>query len=147
MNALDQYGRTLEARALTGDGLTIGGAPDNDLILDAPAIEPRHLLVDWDGQVALVTNLSGGNNVVIGDTTLLADATRSWNWDEPIRLGPFWLRLEATLPDNSLEPTVAGVQLQFDHLGDGAGHTSGGNGQRPADCIDRAGRRARIRSG
>jgi hypothetical protein len=106
VNALDQYGRTLEALALTGDGLAIGRAPDNDLVLDAPAVEPRHLLVDWDGQAALVTNLSGGNNVVIGDTTLPADATRSWDWDEPIRLGPFWLRLDAAPPDSTLEPSA-----------------------------------------
>jgi hypothetical protein len=112
VNALDQYGRTLEARALTGDGLTVGRAPDNDLVLDAPAIEPQHLLVDWDGQAALVTNLSGGNNVVIGDTTLFADATRSWNWDEPIRMGPFWLRLEAIQPDGNPELAVAVAQAQ-----------------------------------
>jgi eukaryotic-like serine/threonine-protein kinase len=112
VNALDQYGRTLEARALTGDGLSIGRAPGNDLVLDAPAIESRHLLVDWDGQAALVTNLSGGNNVVIGDTTLVAGATRSWEWDEPIRLGSFWLRLEAAPPDGIPAPTGPVAQLQ-----------------------------------
>jgi len=112
VNALDQYGRTLEARALTGDGLSIGRAPDNDLVLDAPAIAARHLLVDWDGQAALVTNLSGSNNVMIGDTTLAADATHSWNWDEPIRLGPFWLRLESAPPDGTPAPKVAVAQSQ-----------------------------------
>jgi serine/threonine protein kinase len=99
VSALDQYGRPLDERPLTGDGLTIGSAADNDLVLDAAVVAPRHLLLDWDGRAVLATNISNGNGIVIGEAPLAAHDTRSWGWDEPLRLGPFWLRLEASRLD------------------------------------------------
>ncbi|NNJ11267.1 protein kinase, partial [Chloroflexales bacterium ZM16-3] len=94
VQALDQYGRALATHDLTGDGLTVGRDPRNMIVLDGETIEPSHLEMDWDGSAILVTSLAATATVVIGDAPLRPRETRVWHWDEPMRLGPFWLRVE-----------------------------------------------------
>ncbi len=94
VQALDQYGRALATRNLTGDGLTVGRNPRNAIVLDGDAVEPSHLEMDWDGSAILVTCLAASATVMLGDAALRPRETRVWRWDEPIRLGPFWLRVE-----------------------------------------------------
>jgi serine/threonine protein kinase len=108
VSALDQYGRGFAARELTGEGLRIGRAPDNDIVLQSEAVEPRHLQLDWDGTSVLATNISTKSEASIGGSGLAPGETRQWAWDAPMRLGPFWLRVEV-IPVTEGRPSAPAV--------------------------------------
>ncbi|KAB8144602.1 protein kinase [Chloroflexia bacterium SDU3-3] len=95
VSVLDQYGRSVKTADLTGEGMRIGRAPNSDIVLSDPTMAPLHVQVDWDGSAAVVSNMSQQNNVLVGNAPLAPEQSTQWNWDSPIRLGSYWLRLEA----------------------------------------------------
>ncbi|HEU5090903.1 MAG TPA: protein kinase, partial [Roseiflexaceae bacterium] len=109
VSAMDAYGRGLAARELTGEGLRVGRATSNDIVLKADAIAPHHLMLDWDGTSVLATNLAEGA-VMVGERALGRNETLPWEWNAPLRLGPFWLRVEPAPIETAATaamPTVA----------------------------------------
>jgi hypothetical protein len=92
----DQVGQTVHLLDLTGDGLTVGRLPDNDLVLEAEGISRHHLRIDWDGSEAAVTDLGSRNGTILEDGARLTPGVkRPWSPNRPIRVGRLWLRLEA----------------------------------------------------
>ncbi|WP_124681921.1 FHA domain-containing serine/threonine-protein kinase [Candidatus Viridilinea mediisalina] len=95
IHALDQYGRILASLDLTGDGLSIGRDEANSIALHADEIEARQLELDWDGSAIIITSLAQQAIVMVGEKPLKPREMRVWTWDEPLRMGVFWLRAEA----------------------------------------------------
>lgn len=106
VSALDQYGRAVGVRELTGEGMRIGSAADNDIVLQAAAVAPHHLQIDWDGKSALASNITDRGDTQLGEQVLVPHETRPWGWETPMRLGPFWLRVEAVPLTDTRLPTL-----------------------------------------
>lgn len=87
---------------LTGDGLTVGRLDDNDLVLSETGVSRHHLLIDWDGSRATVTDLGSSNGSLLGGVTLPPHAPRPWDPVDELSIGP--LRLRMALP---VQPAAA----------------------------------------
>jgi serine/threonine protein kinase len=94
VHVLDENGETQRVVELTGDGLTLGRLPDNDVVLAADAVSRHHLRVDWDGSEVTVTDLGSSNGTVVDGARLTPNAVRPWTGQEVLQVGPFWLRVE-----------------------------------------------------
>jgi hypothetical protein len=90
---LDATGAVERVLPLTTAGLSAGRVPTSDLELAAPTVSRNHLRVDWDGQRALVTDLDSRGGTRVGEERLAANSARVWAVDEPLRVGPYTLRL------------------------------------------------------
>jgi tRNA A-37 threonylcarbamoyl transferase component Bud32 len=95
----------LTVAPLTGNGLTIGRLEDNDLTLTEPGVSRHHLLIDWNGTHATVTDLGSSNGTLLDGVTLPPQVPRPWNPQEELRVGP--LRLRMALPVTSAATAVA----------------------------------------
>jgi serine/threonine protein kinase len=95
IQVLDGHGNSLRALDLTGDGLTIGRLPDNTLVLEGESISRHHVRVDWDGSQVRVTDLGSSNGTLLENQRITPNRPQTWNEREVLRIGPFWLRLEA----------------------------------------------------
>ena len=110
VSALDQYGRSVGARELTGEGIRIGSATDNDIVLQGAAVAPYHLQIDWDGRTALASNIADHGETYQGEQVIAPQETRPWGWETPMRVGPFWLRVEAVPLVDAHPPTLPTVE-------------------------------------
>jgi|GEM_PF-5060547 len=95
IHALSRRGRTIWNIELSGDGLAVGRAADNDAVLDAPAIADYHLQIDWDGNRVSVINLGPDGSAALEGIALTSQVAYNWRLDTMLHLaGIAWLRLE-----------------------------------------------------
>jgi serine/threonine protein kinase len=111
IQVLDAQGNSLQALDLTGDGVTIGRLPENDLALDDASVSRHHIRIDWDGVQVTVTDLGSSNGTYLENQRLTPNRTHPWKEREALHIGTFWLRLEAQ--NRALDPiTIHSVSPQ-----------------------------------
>ncbi len=86
--------RTSQTVSLTPQGLTIGRAADNDLVLSDQTVSRHHARLDFDGADYRIVDLNSTNGTRLGDVRVLPAVPQVWAPDKPLRIGDFWLRLE-----------------------------------------------------
>lgn len=91
--ALNPAGEVIEMADLTGDGLTVGRLPDNRLVLAADGVSRHHLLIDWDGGRARVTDIGSTHGTVLAGTLIPAHVPRDWDPDDVVQIAGLQLRL------------------------------------------------------
>jgi serine/threonine protein kinase len=92
---------------LTGNGLTLGRLDDNDVVLNEPGVSRHHLLIDWNGSEATVTDLGSSNGTLLGGVRLPPQVPRIWNVTDELRIGPLQLRLARPVSRAALEADTA----------------------------------------
>jgi pSer/pThr/pTyr-binding forkhead associated (FHA) protein len=115
---VDEAGQPLREIDLPEGTLRVGRrAAENEVVLPAQTVSGRHLRVEWDGRQATVTDLDSDNGTWLNGAKLPAESPQPWLPDTWLRLGPFWLRFEVPITQDSLDgpQTALGrVQLLLD---------------------------------
>ena len=114
VRVLDQSGKTLHVVEVTSAGFTIGRHPRNDIVLDAQGISRQHLRIQGDSRQVTVTDLGSSNGTWLGEQKLLPQVSQPWTEGKAVRIGPYWLRLEApnAAANASMPGTVSQTQLR-----------------------------------
>ncbi len=112
----DTQGRLIQACDLDQSRLTLGRHPDNDIILDDPAISRNHVRIYWNGEQVLITDLDSGSGTFLSTLRLPVLTAFIWPWKEVVTVGPFRLRLTppgaimpsqmAAMPDQRLATPI-----------------------------------------
>src|SRR6266699_739791 len=110
VRVLDQSGKTLHVVEVTSAGFTIGRHPRNDIVLDAQGVSRQHLLIQGDSRQVTVTDLGSSNGTWLGEQKLLPQVSQPWTDGKAVRIGPYWLRLEA--PNAAANASMAGTVSQ-----------------------------------
>ncbi len=127
---IDASGEVIETAELTGEGLTIGRLADNRLILNDPRISRHHLLIDWDGSRAHVTDIGSSTGTVVGGTTIPAHVAQAWNPGTAIRIGNLELRLVVPTPAAQATNSPASGKSRRSHFAVPPTERSAGSGTR-----------------
>jgi serine/threonine protein kinase len=101
---LDQYGRELRRAPLSGDGISVGRAPGNDVVLEEAAVRDRHLQIDWDGQQPSVTSLALDAGTILGESHMAPQRSYPWPAATTLRLAGYWLQLDSAPPPAQATP-------------------------------------------
>jgi hypothetical protein len=92
--------QTLDLR----EEILVGSADTNQVVLDAEGVSRHHLRVVWENGQVIVTDLGSSEGTLLGDARLSPQVPQAWNWNQPLRLGPFCLQVEqpsrASVADN-----------------------------------------------
>src|SRR6266581_4317394 len=88
---------------LEGATMTIGRAPDNDVILDDPAVSRHHARIERSGAVTSIVDLGSANATRINDSEVDPKVTYRLREGDTVRIGGYTLRLRA-----ESGPVVAG---------------------------------------
>ncbi len=91
------------AMPLEGATMTIGRAPDNDVILDDPAVSRHHARIERSGAVTSIVDLGSANATRINDSEVDPKVTYRLREGDTVRIGGYTLRLRA-----ESGPVVAG---------------------------------------
>jgi hypothetical protein len=108
---LDNAGVPLRVLSLTGDGLAIGRAESNDLLLPDESVSEEHAFIDWDGRQVTITDLGSKNGTFVAGVRLPPQERYPWQGGAPVRIGVYWLRLIPPLAQAAsvVAPAVYGV--------------------------------------
>ncbi|MDP9344046.1 MAG: FHA domain-containing protein [Actinomycetota bacterium] len=88
---------------LEGPTLSIGRAPDNDVILDDPAVSRHHARIERSGEVTSIVDLGSANATRINDAEVEPKVVYHLREGDTVRIGGYALRLRA-----ETGPVVAG---------------------------------------
>lgn len=91
----DNSGRTLQIVDVNKAALIVGRQPGSDLLLAEEGVSRQHLRIASDGARVLVTDLGSNNGTLLAGSRLLPQATTEWKQGQAVRIGPYWLLLEA----------------------------------------------------
>jgi serine/threonine protein kinase len=94
VQVLDRYGRIIQQALLTGDGLYVGRAANNDLVLADDKLLEQHVLIDWDGRTVSVTLLSENGETLLDDQQLVPQRSYPWPPGLNLRLASFAMKLD-----------------------------------------------------
>ena len=76
------------------EGMTIGRAPDNDIVIDHKSISRHHARIEFDGTRYQIYDLNSTNGTFLDHVRLIPDKAHTWLPGENLRVGEVWLRLE-----------------------------------------------------
>lgn len=110
IHVLDQHGYSLIMVPVSGEGLSIGRLPDNDLHLDAQAVADYHAQVDWDGTSVSIVDLGSATGTVFNNQRLQPQDEQRWPWGRQIQLGPYTLVLADELMPQTVPPAATTSQ-------------------------------------
>jgi len=79
---------------LTQQGLVIGRAPDNGLVINYPSTSRYHAQISFDGVNYNVTDLNSGNGTFMGQARLTPNQPTVWTPGTPLQIGDVVLYLE-----------------------------------------------------
>lgn len=88
------------------EAVSIGRAPDNDLVLNDPSISRRHARLIIQPQGVLIEDLGSSNGTFVGERRLMTHAPALIQVDQPIRLGNVVMGLRKPSP-GKLQPARA----------------------------------------
>jgi ABC-type multidrug transport system ATPase subunit/pSer/pThr/pTyr-binding forkhead associated (FHA) protein len=88
---------------LEGPTMSIGRAPDNDVILDDPAVSRHHARIERSGELTSIVDLGSANATRINDTEVEPKVLYRLRESDTVRIGGYSLRLRA-----ETGPVVAG---------------------------------------
>lgn len=94
LKVLDRYGRVIRHMQLTGDGLYVGRAAGNDLVLADEQLLDQHLLIDWDGRATSVTLLGEHSETLLDEQPLVVQHSYAWSPGQSLRLSGYAMRLD-----------------------------------------------------
>jgi ABC-type multidrug transport system ATPase subunit/pSer/pThr/pTyr-binding forkhead associated (FHA) protein len=80
---------------LEGATLSIGRAPDNDVILDDPAVSRYHARIERSGEVASIVDLGSANSTTINDAEIEPKVAYRLREGDTVRIGGYALHLRA----------------------------------------------------
>jgi len=86
----DVYELPLEAAALS-----IGRAPDNDVVLDDPAVSRHHARIERSGDMASIVDLGSANSTRVNETEIEPKVPYRLREGDSVRIGAYSLRLRA----------------------------------------------------
>lgn len=116
LQLIDANGAVLHSVDLTGNGLTIGRLPANDMALEDEQVSRYQARVDWNGQQATLTDLGSANGTLLNGARIAANAATPWGWNQRVQIGPFALQLAPPLgvqpratAQPALDPMLAGL--------------------------------------
>ncbi len=91
--------------------ITIGRAPDNDIVLDDVHVSRRHAVLEQRGGGWDVLDSDSTNGVFLEKRRLPARQATPWSREKTLRIGPFFLRWQAlhAAPAIVLTPDAAAV--------------------------------------
>jgi eukaryotic-like serine/threonine-protein kinase len=95
IRVIDPGGRALQVVEVNKPVLTVGRQPGSDILLADEGVSRQHLRVTQEGARVLVTDLGSNNGTILAGSRLLPQATAEWQRGQSLRVGPFWLMLEA----------------------------------------------------
>ncbi len=110
----DDAGRIVKTVALTERGLRFGRQPDNDVQLEADTVSRYHLRVDWDGKRIAATDVGSSNGTTLEGQRLVLQSPTPWAYRSVLRVGSYWLRLEAPTPVSARN--LIGLALETERL-------------------------------
>src|SRR5947208_5635636 len=88
---------------MEGPTMSIGRAPDNDVILDDPAVSRHHARIERSGELTSIVDLGSANATRINDTEIEPKVLYRLRESDTVRIGGYALRLRA-----ETGPVVAG---------------------------------------
>jgi uncharacterized repeat protein (TIGR01451 family) len=74
--------------------LRVGREPDNDIVLNHASISRYHVIIEFDGQNYVVTDLNSTNGTFLEQKRLAGESPEVWTPGENVRIGEIWLKLE-----------------------------------------------------
>lgn len=95
IRVMDEGGRTLQVVEVTQATMIVGRQPGSDLLLAEEGVSRQHLRITKDGDRLSVTDLGSNNGTLLAGSRLLPQATTVWEKGQAVRIGPYWLLLEA----------------------------------------------------
>lgn len=134
---------TDERIPLTGDAVTIGRAPDQDVVIDDSRVSRHHAVVRQQGSAWAVVDEGSSNGTRLNGSTLAARRATTLRPGDSIEIGPLRLRFDVDRP-----PAAAGSsrgqagtdpptmtldaatrhRISAEHIADDAPGRQGGNG-------------------
>ncbi|RPI34707.1 MAG: DUF3048 domain-containing protein [Chloroflexota bacterium] len=87
---------------ITKSSLSVGRAPDNDIVIDDPSVSRQHATFHVKAGGLVVTDLGSSNGTFIGDQRLPAKAPKKVNAGDHFRLGD--VRISIPKPPEKQEP-------------------------------------------
>ncbi|HFC12222.1 MAG TPA: FHA domain-containing protein, partial [Anaerolineae bacterium] len=91
--------------ALSADRITIGRVDSNDITLNDKAISRHHAVLERSDDGWWITDLGSTNGVLFGKTRIAANQAVRWSPDSKAHLGPFQLRWQRHLQDETDDRT------------------------------------------
>jgi serine/threonine protein kinase len=94
LTVFNKQGETVRQVPVSKGNLKIGRAPGNELVLDHHEVSRNHAHLNWNGQQATITDLGSSNGTHLHKVRLTPQVEQSWAVGTPLRIGPFWLRID-----------------------------------------------------
>ena len=95
IRVMDDGGRPLQVVEVNKPVLIVGRQPGSDVLLAEEGVSRQHVRITKDGVRVSVTDLGSNNGTLLAGSRLLPQATTAWEKGQALRVGPFWLLLEA----------------------------------------------------
>jgi len=95
---------------LDGEGLTIGGRPDNDIPLVDPAAAEQHGRIDWNGRQVTITDFGAPAGTLLDGRPIRPNTHQLWLPEQTIQIGPTSLRLVAPIAASLVDSPPEEVQ-------------------------------------
>ena len=110
---ISPLGRT----TLNFGALSIGRAPDNQLVIDDPEVAAHHAEIQPspDGATHLVIDHSNTEGTFVNEERLPTQTPRPLNTGDVIRIGNLHFTYERTDTVNPYEPTIPASAVSYDH--------------------------------
>jgi hypothetical protein len=123
IEVLGPQGETIRTLELAQDGITVGQASGNQLVLAGEGIGRYHLRIGCDGARVAITDLGSRAGTLLNDQRLTAQIEHEWKPGDVLRLGTFRLRLEQASgrqrgplagPELAATPSASRIAVGFD---------------------------------
>jgi eukaryotic-like serine/threonine-protein kinase len=126
IRVMDDGGRTLQVGEVSKPSMVVGRQPGSDLLLAEEGVSRQHLRITKDGGRVSVTDLGSNNGTLLAGSRLLPQATTEWQRGQALRVGPYWLLLEApTAAPQAAASQLSGMAGDFHGAPTLAGGTGG----------------------
>ena len=125
IRVMDDGGRTLQVVEVDKSALVVGRQPGSDLLLAEEGVSRQHARITKDGDRVSVTDLGSNNGTLLAGSRLLPQATTTWERGQALRIGPYWLLLEAPTKAAAGPSQLSGMPGAFNSAPTVAGGTGG----------------------
>ena len=113
IRVMDDGGRTLQVVDVDKPALIVGRQPGSDLLLAEEGVSRQHARITKDGDRVSVTDLGSNNGTLLAGSRLLPQATTTWERGQAVRIGPYWLMLEAPTKAAAGPSQLSGMPAAF----------------------------------
>ncbi|HET9980425.1 MAG TPA: protein kinase, partial [Ktedonobacterales bacterium] len=125
IRVMDDGGRTLQVVEVSKPVVIVGRQPGSDLLLAEEGVSRQHARITKDGDRVSVTDLGSNNGTLLAGSRLLPQATTTWERGQAVRIGPYWLLLEAPTKAAAGPSQLSGMPRGFNSAPTAAGPTGG----------------------